>query len=152
MNQLEELAKLDRVVAIKEAGDSIDRLTEISSFGDELYLYAGNDTQIYATLALGGKGVISVVSNLYPHIVGNICKEFFNNNFDSSRSLQYKMTPFTKAMFYETNPAPIKYAMSLSGLCASELRLPLLSPENSTRGIIEKEIKALCDLGIYPKV
>lgn len=143
LKQLEELSKIDTVVGIKEAGDSTDRLVDISSFGDELYLYAGNDSQIYSTLALGGKGVISVISNLYPLAVSEICNHYFLGNTAKSLELQQKMLGFTRVMFLETNPSPIKYAMSLYGICEPTLRLPLLPPENATRVAIKNEISKL---------
>ncbi len=135
--QLEELSQVENIVGIKEAGDSTDRLTELSAFGDELYLYAGNDSQICATLALGGKGVISVVSNIFPKRISDICMNCFSGNFTSALWEQTALMEFIKLMFCETNPTPIKYAMSLKGLCTPEVRLPLYLPEESTRAKIE---------------
>lgn len=140
IKQLAELSKIKNIVGIKEAADSIDRLTEISGFGDELYLYAGNDTQIYPTLALGGMGVISVISNLYPAFVKNICHNYFQGNTEESRCGQLKIFNLSRTMFTETNPTPIKYAMSLHGLCRAELRLPLAEAEERTKDEIKKEI------------
>ena len=140
IKQLDELAKIENVVGIKEAADSIDRLTEISGFGDELYLYAGNDTQIYPTLALGGMGVISVISNLYPAFVRDICQNYFEGDRERSHREQLKIFNLSRAMFIETNPTPIKYAMSLHGLCRAELRLPLAEAEDRTKDEIRKEL------------
>ena len=145
LNQLEELAKVESIVGIKEASDSADRLTELAKFGDELYLYAGNDSQIFLTLALGGKGVVSVVSNLYPKKVSDICSSYFNGDFASSLRCQLELFDFIKLMFKETNPAPIKYAMSIAGLCSSEIRLPLYKPEKATRSAIKAEMQRLAD-------
>ncbi len=147
MNQLEELAKVENIIGIKEAGDSIDRLVELSKFGDDLYLYAGNDSQISVTLALGGKGVISVVSNLYPKKIADICNHYFKGDMTASLRGQLEIFDFIKLMFKETNPAPIKYAMSLAGLCTSELRLPLFKPEKATRYAIKAEMERLSVLG-----
>ena len=147
VKQLEELAKLENVVGIKEAGDSLDRLVDLSKFGEELYLYAGNDSQIYPTLALGGQGVISVVSNLYPKKIAEICNSFFMGDTASSLRGQLEILDFVKLMFKETNPAPIKYAMNLAGLCSSELRLPLFKPEKATRSAIKAEFERLATLG-----
>ncbi len=146
IKQLEELSKIDTVVGIKEASDSSDRLFELSGFGDELYLYAGNDSQIYSTLALGGLGVISVISNLYPKIVEKIIKDFDAKNFTESRNLQLKILPFIKAMFKETNPTPIKYAMSLKGICSPDIRLPLYTPDEDTKRIIENAVSVMDNL------
>ena len=135
--QIEELIKCDNIVGIKEASDSVDRLTELRKFGDELQLYAGNDTQIYPTLALGGRGVISVVSNLYPEKISELCGKFFDGNYSEALGIQLSLFDFIKLMFKETNPSPIKYAMTLAGLCSSDVRLPLAVPEEAT----QKEIK-----------
>lgn len=134
--QLEELAGVENIVALKEASDSADRLARLAEFGDELYLYAGNDSQIYATLSLGGKGVISVISNLYPKRISALCDGFFEGRWDFARDEQLKMLDFIDLMFRETNPVPIKYAMSLKGLCSPEVRLPLFEAEKATRDAI----------------
>ncbi len=140
VRQLEELAKIDNVVGIKEASDSVDRLTELSKFGDDLYLYAGNDTQILATLALGGEGVISVISNLYPAYTARLCREYFDGHIERAQTLQQNIFDLARAMFTETNPTPIKYAMSLAGLCSAEMRLPLYEAEDSTKESIRREL------------
>lgn len=141
--QLEELAKLDGIVGIKEASDSADRLVELAAFGEDLWLYAGNDTQIYQTLALGGAGVVSVVSNLYPERLSRICKSFFAGDTKMALQEQFEILEFTKTMFLETNPAPIKYAMSLAGLCRPDIRLPLLTPKRKTRTAIKNVMREL---------
>ena len=141
LRQLEELAETENIVAIKEACDSADRLLELSAFGEELYFYAGNDSQIYTTLALGGMGVISVISNLYPERISRLCQSYFEGNREFALSEQLILLDFIKLMFKETNPAPIKYAMSLKGLCSPEVRLPHFEPEKATRD----EIKAFID-------
>ena len=141
IKQLEELSRLENIVGIKEASDSVDRLTELIKFGDELFLYAGNDTQIYATLALGGMGVISVLSNLYPESISRICSDYFIGKREAARKEQIKAFGLSKAMFIETNPSPIKYAMSLYGLCSSEVRLPLSEPSEEAKLAIEAELK-----------
>ncbi len=143
VSQLEKLAKIENIVGIKEASDSAERLLEVSVFGDELYLYAGNDTAILEVLALGGSGVISVVSNLYPERVRRICDSYFKGYMKNAQNEQKRLLKFTKAMFAETNPAPIKYAMSKAGLCSGELRLPLMEIENSTKEIIDSAMSRL---------
>ncbi len=143
VSQLEELAKEESIVAIKEASDSVDRLTELLKFGDELYLYAGNDSQIYTTLSSGGMGVISVISNIYPDTVSKMCKDCFDGNKESALSSQLLLLDFIKLMFKETNPSPIKYAMSVMGLCGSEVRLPLDRPQRKTQAAIRREIEKL---------
>ena len=141
LNLLSRLSEHPNIVAIKEASDSIDRLVALSEFGDALTLYAGNDSQIYPTLALGGKGVISVISNLLPRETANICRLYFEGAQKESLALQHRLLPLIKAMFIETNPAPVKYAMSKFGLCSPELRLPLAEPRESTKAEIDGLLK-----------
>lgn len=139
LDTLERLGQNERIVGIKEASDSLDRLIAISSV-DGLALYSGNDSQIYPTLALGGLGVISVVSNLYPKETMEICKQYFANNRDNSLLLQKELLPVINALFIETNPAPIKYALAKMGLCKEEMRLPMYPVKEETRAKIDRAI------------
>lgn len=132
INLLERLANHTNIVGIKEASDSADRLVSLAAFGDNLRLYAGNDSQIYSALSLGGAGVISVMSNIIPKEAKELCKCYFEGKTNEALSLQIKLLPFIKSLFIETNPAPIKYAMSAAGLCSSEVRLPLSPPRESS--------------------
>ena len=136
--QLKQLSKIENVVAIKEAGDSMDRYVSLSALTDSLALYAGNDSQIYTTLALGGDGVISVLSNVCPRLAVAICESFYRGEYEKSRELQIRALPLISALFAETNPAPVKYAMKRLGLCENALRLPLLPIGEET----EKKIDA----------
>ena len=139
LETLERLAKKERIVGIKEASDSLDRLMSISLI-DGLSLYSGNDSQIYPVLSLGGLGVISVVSNLYPEETIMICKHYFANNKEMSLKMQQSLLPVISALFLETNPAPIKYAMSKRGLCLPDMRLPMWLPTKITRDKIDAVI------------
>ena len=143
LKQIAELSRRENIVGIKEAGDSADRLTELAAFGNELYLYAGCDSQIYEVLSLGGKGVISVVSNLYPEKVATICNSYFSGRRRKSLAEQIAILPLNKLLFTETNPSPVKYAMSLLGLCTPEMRLPLVPPSEALRGELRSEIDRL---------
>lgn len=136
IHAISELAKEENIVAIKEASDSIDRLLELSSLSEKITLYSGNDSQVYSTLALGGKGVISVLSNINPGEVLKITNSYFNGDFEQSLKCQKCILEKTRVLFSETNPAPIKYAMSLLGLCSEELRLPLTPPRESTKELL----------------
>ena len=141
LDTLERLAENENIVGIKEASDSLDRLVGISGI-DGLSLYSGNDSQIYPVLSLGGLGVISVVSNLYPKETMDICKQYFANNRDKSLRLQNELLPIINTLFLETNPAPIKYAMSKKGLCLPDMRLPMWLPTKLTRDKIDRAIEA----------
>ena len=148
VKQLSCLAERENIVGIKEASDSLDRLVELSKFGEDLWLYAGNDSQIYSTLSLGGAGVISVVSNLYPKSILNITKSYFSGDTGASLRAQQDIFNFTRAMFLETNPSPIKYAMSLSELSMPEVRLPLFKPTKEVQRAIKREMQALSERGL----
>ena len=136
LDTLMRLSENEKIVGIKEASDSLDRLMAISLI-ERLDLYSGNDSQIYPVLALGGLGVISVVSNLYPRETMEICKQYFSNKRDNSLLLQQRLLPLINTLFLETNPAPIKYALSKRGLCSEEMRLPMYPPSDETRRKID---------------
>jgi len=145
LDVLRELSKIDTVVGIKEAGDSADRLVKLAELADELPLYAGNDSQTYTALALGGAGVISVVSNLCPEAMRRISDCFFAERHSESLSAQISLFPLIDAMFVETNPAPVKYALARLGLCREEMRLPMNCISAASKKIIDSEIKVLAD-------
>jgi 4-hydroxy-tetrahydrodipicolinate synthase len=137
LDALYELSKHENIVGIKEASDSLDRYVSIAAFGDELSLYAGNDTQIFTTLSLFGKGVISVMANLYPRAVKEIYKRYTIGDREVSFALQLRAIPLINALFKETNPAPIKYALEKVGLCSGELRLPLAEVTAATKALVD---------------
>lgn len=118
---------------IKDAGDSIsDTARIISLCGEELPVYSGNDDRILPVLSLGGKGVISVMSNIIPFEVKRLCATFFDGDHDHAAELQTNLIPLCDALRCEVNPIPIKAALAEMGLCKNILRAPLaaLSPEN----------------------
>ena len=136
--ELAELSKIENIVGIKEASDSADRLVKIAALGEDLPLYAGNDSQTYTALALGGLGVISVLSNLCPERMKAISDAYIAGRTDESLAVQLSLLPLIDAMFLETNPAPIKYAMAKMGICREEMRLPLMEVTEATRRAIDK--------------
>lgn len=141
IDTLVRLSENERIVGIKEASDSLDRLVSISGIGS-LALYSGNDSQIHTALSLGGLGVISVVSNLYPKETMDICKLYFSNQWDKSLKMQRELLPVINALFLETNPAPVKYALARMGLCRMDMRLPMWPPSDATGGKIDAVIRA----------
>ena len=146
INLLRRLAEHPNIVGIKEASDSVDRLVTLSSFGDELHLYSGNDSQIYPTLSLGGKGVISVMSNIIPKATVKLCGDYFAGKQSEALELQLRLLPFISSLFLETNPAPIKFAMSLKEFCSPEVRLPLSEPRESTKSELILRLHEISDL------
>ena len=134
--QLDILADCENIVGLKEAGDSVDRLMALAAFGDRLPLYAGNDSQIYTVLSLGGHGVISVASNAFPRAVGDVARLYAEGRHAESRKKQLSLMPLVHALFAETNPTPIKYLMYLLGRCRPDMRLPLALPKEETRALL----------------
>ena len=127
------LAQHPRTVAIKEASGNIAQVAQIAHLcGDELAIYSGNDDQIVPLLALGGKGVISVLSNVAPRQAHDICRLWFEGNTQASLQMQLDMMDLCGALFCDVNPIPVKAAMNMLGYQAGECRLPLdrLSPEH----------------------
>lgn len=127
------LAEHENIVAIKEASGSIDRAADIiSSLGDSLALYCGNDGEFLPTLAIGGIGVISVLSNLLPSHLTTLFRLFEEGKMKEASALAARLLPLIRTLFAETNPAPLKYAMALQGLLRPEVRLPLTMPTERT--------------------
>ncbi len=145
LETLGELSKIPNVVGIKEASDSAERLVSLAAFGDSLPLYAGNDSSAYTVLSLSGAGVISVISNLLPSLVAKICSDCKDGRTGDGLAAQLRLLPLIKAIFAETNPAPIKYLLSkeLSGfdfpVMPGELRLPLSEVTEATKRLLERE-------------
>lgn len=120
------LANCEGIVGVKEANPSISDFARLSQkCGDRLSLYSGNDDLILPTLALGGCGVISVISNVLPRETGEICRLFFDGKIKEATALQLRLLPLINAIFSEVNPIPIKALMARAGLCEEEYRLPL---------------------------
>ncbi len=142
-NLLERLSAHQNIVGLKEASDSVDRLVTLAAFGDRLHLYSGNDSQIYPTLSLGGKGVISVMSNLIPKTTVTLCRDYFEGRQEDSLKRQFELLPFIKAIFTETNPSPIKFAMAEKGFCSPDVRLPLSAPRESTKEEVRRCLKLI---------
>ena len=140
---LAQLAKLPNINAVKEASGNISQVAEIAAAcGTELNIYSGNDDQIVPLLALGGKGVISVVSNVAPELVHNCCQAFFDRDTAKACALQLEMLPLEEALFCEVNPIPVKYAMNVLGWNAGECRLPLVEPSDAHKAKIEQALLA----------
>ena len=131
------LADHPNIVAIKEACGNISQIAELAALvGDKLDIYSGNDDQIVPILSLGGKGVISVLSNVMPEETVAICDKFFNGDVAGSRKLQLDLLPLVNALFCEVNPIPVKAAMAAMGFCENTLRLPLTPMEEKNEAML----------------
>lgn len=125
-----ELAKHPNIVAIKEASGNISQIAELAALTKgELDIYSGNDDQIVPVMSLGGKGVISVLSNLMPKETDDICKNFLSGKLDDALKTQLELLPLINALFCEVNPIPVKAAMAAMGFGENSLRLPLTEME-----------------------
>lgn len=129
-----ELSKHENIVAVKEASGNISAIAKlICDCGDDLDIYSGNDDQTLPMLALGGSGVISVVSNIIPREMSKLCHAYFKGNMSAAREIHERYLSLMNLMFCEVNPIPVKTALSLMGICKEEFRLPMCEPEDATR-------------------
>ncbi len=125
-----KLADHPMISGIKEANGNISKIVQTAQLvGNKLDIYSGNDDQIVPILAMGGKGVISVLSNPAPKKTVEICDKFFAGDVKGAAALQCEMLPLINALFSEVNPIPVKAAMSAMGFCENYLRLPLVPME-----------------------
>ncbi len=137
---------VENIVGVKEASDNISQIVRLMSLADgKVDLYSGNDTQIVPLLALGAKGVISVLSNVAPRQTHDICAKFFEGDVAGSCQEQLRAIPLCNALFCEVNPIPVKKALNLMGKGAGTLRMPLTEMEEENAVRLEKAMK---DYGI----
>ena len=137
-----ELAKLPRVNGIKEASGDLDQVAKIHELcGDELNIWSGNDDQIFDILERGGKGVISVLSNIAPKETHEIVASYLNGDKKTSKELMDKYVKLAKAMFVDVNPIPVKEAVSLIGFNAGPLRLPLIEMDESNKKYVKETME-----------
>lgn len=136
-----KLAQIKNIIGVKEASGSLEQMARIKKVCPEKFLLiSGDDALTLPVMSIGGVGVISVVANIIPRDVADMCKAFEAGDLKRAQALHYKMLPLIKSMFVETNPIPVKTAMGLLKTISPELRLPMcdMLPENQ-----EKLIKAL---------
>ena len=133
---------VENIVAIKEASGDISQVADVMNLTDgKIDLYSGNDDQIVPILSLGGKGVISVLSNVAPAETHAICQNYFDGNVKESARLQLQYLDLIHALFSEVNPIPVKKAMNLMGYETGSLRLPLTEMSEAAAEVLEKELK-----------
>ncbi len=138
-----KLAGVKNIIGVKEASGSLEQMSRIRQLcPKDFLLISGDDSLTLPVLAIGGVGVISVVANIVPKDVADMCRLFRERNFEAAEAMHYKLLPLVKAMFIETNPIPVKTAMGILKMMDPEMRLPLceMLPENR-----EKLVKALKD-------
>jgi 4-hydroxy-tetrahydrodipicolinate synthase len=139
---MKRLSMLKNVIGVKEASGDLNQMSEIRNLcGKDFSLISGDDSLTLPVLSIGGCGVISVVANIIPKDVSDMVKAFMNNDLEKARFIHYKMLPLIKAMFFETNPIPVKTAMGITGMIEPSLRLPMCEISSANREKLEKVLK-----------
>jgi 4-hydroxy-tetrahydrodipicolinate synthase len=145
---IKELAADPRVIGVKEACGDISQIAQLAAvLPEHVYIWSGNDDQIVPIMALGGKGVISVLANVAPRDTSRMAHAFLDGDVATARSLQLKYLPLVAALFAEANPIPVKTAVGWLGFDVGELRLPLTPISDNVRQNLEAALK---DVGIAP--
>lgn len=137
-----ELSKIKNIVAIKEASGDISQVAKIANLcKDDLTIYSGNDDQIIPVLSLGGKGVISVLSNIMPKYTHNMTKKYLEGDLEEARKMQLELSDLIEALFTEVNPIPVKYALNLMGYKFGIPRLPLIELTDENKENLKEIMK-----------
>ena len=140
---------VENIVGVKEACGNISQIAKLFALADgKVDVYSGNDDQIVPILSMGGKGVISVLSNVAPRQTHDICQLYFDGKVKESAALQLKAIPLVDALFCEVNPIPVKKGVELMGIAAGTLRMPLSEIEPAHEEILRK---AMADFGCEMK-
>lgn len=137
------LAKIQTIVGIKEASGNMDQVSQIiESCRPDFAVLSGDDSLTLPLLALGGTGVISVVGNIAPAAMAEMVRAYREGNVARARELHYQLFDLCRAMFYETNPIPVKTAAGFLGLCSAEMRLPMCEMGEANRAKLESVLRA----------
>jgi len=140
------LSAIKNVVGVKEGSGSVQQASDIVQLcGERLTVLAGDDALTLPMMAVGGKGVVTVTANLLPTDMANLVKAFTTGKIEEARRIHFKLAPLFAALFYETNPIPVKEALGMMGKIDPELRLPLCAMATDTR---EKLARVLKDMGL----
>jgi 4-hydroxy-tetrahydrodipicolinate synthase len=140
------LAEIDDIIGLKEATGSLDEALEVKRLcGDRIELYAGDDALTLPIMAVGGTGVISVASNVVPDRSAATTSAIERGDWEAARKNHYALLPLMRALFLETNPIPVKAALSMMGFCRDELRMPLLPMTEGPRAKLRQVMR---DLGV----
>lgn len=135
-------ASIPEVVGVKEATANLTQISEVMECcGPDFTLLSGDDFTVLPTLVIGGKGVISVVSNVAPKMMAQLCDAFSSGDLARARELHYALAPLCRAMFLETNPIPVKTALGMMGRLTPELRLPLVPLEEKNDACLRDILK-----------
>jgi len=143
VDTIARLAKIPNIVGIKEASGSMKQITDIiASCGDDFDVVSGEDFLTYPLMCVGGKGVISVTSNILPADMAKMCNLCLEGFYAEARRLYYRLLPICHGLFRETNPAPVKAALAMMGKIASdEVRLPLVTMSQANRDKLRRDLQ-----------
>lgn len=145
---LARLAGIDRLIGVKEATGSVDRVIDtIAACGERFAVYSGEDSLTLPVVALGGRGVISAVANLIPVEMARLADAALAGRWDEARRVHYEVMPVIRACFLETNPIPAKAGLAMMGRCRDELRLPLLPMTEGPRARLRAALETCGALG-----
>jgi len=137
----ELLKRTDHIAAMKEASGDISQMMRLIELcGDKLTVLSGDDNLLLPILSIGGKGIISVISNILPADVKKVVTLYKENKTAEAKAQFYKLLPLCRAMFLETNPIPIKAAMEMTGVCGGDLRLPLVTLSDENKALLRKSL------------
>src|SRR5215475_6521939 len=143
---LARLSEIKNIAGVKEATGSVDQAIDVIRLcADRFAVYSGEDSLIYSLMALGGKGVISTVANIAPKETAQLTEACLMGDWEKGRETQFKLVPLIRTLFIETNPIPVKTALSLMGKCTAELRLPLTPMSEGALKILKR---AMVDFGL----
>jgi 4-hydroxy-tetrahydrodipicolinate synthase len=135
------LAEIPNVVGVKDSTLSMNMISDVVSLcGEEFDVLSGDDPMTLPLVALGGRGVISVASNVAPGAVSDMVRALLEGDWERGRELHYELLPLFRALFVETNPIPVKTAASLLGLCSDEMRLPLVPMESENLRLLQETL------------
>ncbi|HMK21693.1 MAG TPA: 4-hydroxy-tetrahydrodipicolinate synthase, partial [Terriglobales bacterium] len=140
------LSAIKSIVGVKEGSGSVQQASDIVQMcGDRLTVLAGDDALTLPMMAVGGKGVITVTANIVPADMASLVKAFGDGRIEDARAIHFRLSPLFAALFYETNPIPVKEALGMMGKIDSELRLLLCPMSQENR---EKLVRVLKDAGL----
>ena len=135
---VKELAEIDNIVGLKDASGNLSYAAEVRNLvGEDFDIYSGNDDVVVPLMSIGGAGVISVLANIYPRLVHDMCQNFFDGNIKEAGRIQVNNKKLIDALFVEPNPIPIKAAMNMMGYNFGGLRLPLYEAADSTKELLK---------------
>lgn len=139
---MKEIGQHDNIVGLKEACANITQIVETARLCPNIDLYSGNDDHVIPIMSLGGKGVISVVSNVAPGMTHDMAASYLTGDVKKALELQFKLNPLIKALFIEVSPIPVKTALNMIGINAGVLRMPLCEMSADKAAVLKKELIA----------